>query len=617
MQPNPKQRSLHCEKPFTRTLTLNREHIDVDARTVELSFSSETSEVERWFGVEILDHSPGSVRMERINTGGALLFNHGMDKHIGVIEGARIEEKRGKAIVRFGNSEFAEEKFRDVQDGVLSNVSFMYRPKKMVLETAHDDAPDVYRVMDWEPLEISLVTIPADISVGVGRQVNESFDIEIEERVMDTENTDTPNTSATPAPSVDLVAQRGAIVNEGITGERQRVSDLLSLGKRYANHDGETLARKCIDEGKTVEEFRQVILEQLPSGDQAGTRGDAPADPVLDLSNKDLKDYSLMRAINAVVSARNGDTKAMKAAGLEMECSDVLSDRFGTEARGFYVPLDVVTRVMDASNASDLIGTAHMGSMYIDTLRARSIAMQLGVTAMDNLVENLEIPRGLSDPTFQWIGDDDDAPLSDGVPGMVKMAPKTLAGGVPMSRRLLKQSSPSVEALMQRSLLMGAALGVDYGVLAGSGTGNQPLGVANMTGLNTQAVATPGAPTWAELVGFETKIDADDALAGSLGFAFTPTVRGNLKVTAKDAGSGIFLMGDDGRAAGYPGLASSQLAANTIIFGNWADVYVGFWGVLDLNPDTATKAGSGGLILRVFQDADVGVGHSESFCINQ
>lgn len=616
-------RKISSKGPMYRSFELDRSAINEEDRTVELSFSSETQDVERWFGIEILDHSPASVRLARLKNSGPLLFLHNMRDHIGVIEEVSIEKLKGKALVRFGTSPLAEEKFQDVKDGVLVHVSFGYRVFKMVLEERGDDTPDIYRVIDWEPYEISLLPVPADIDVGVGRAAGESFDIEIEDRTMPEENkggapdnqtrgVETPPVQAAPiaAPAVDV----RVIENAAVTADRQRVADITAMGERFKKYGARDLVAEHTIKDTTVEQFRAIIMERLPTEDKAGS-GEQPADTRLDLSARDIDNYSLLRALRGVIAVRKGDAKGMKEAGFELECSRELSERLGRDANGIFIPIDVMSRVMNATNNADLIGTQHMGDMFIDTLRPMSVVMGLGVTVMDGLEGNLEIPRALSNPTFGWIGDDDDAGLSDGGTGLIKMAPKTLAGGVPMSRRLLKQSSPSVERVITNALLKGAALGVDLAVLAGTGTNNEPLGVSNISGINTQAVAAPGSPTWAELVGFESTIAADNALEGSLAYVTTSGVRGNLKTTKKDAGSGIFLL-ENGEANGHKLAMSNQLAANTILFGNWADAYVGFWGVIDVNPDMAAKASSGGMILRVFQDADVSIGHAESFCKN-
>ena len=623
-------KKINSKELFQRNFLLKRETVNEKERTVELSFSSETDEVERWFGVEILDHSTSSVRLGRLSNSGPVLFLHNWDRHIGVVEGVTIENRRGKAVVRFGNSAYAEEKFRDVMDGVLVHVSIGYRVYKMVLEQVNDDGVDVYRAMDWEPYEISLLPVAADTTVGVGRAAAFDFEIEIEDKTMSDEvenngGTETQTRAAptvTPAPAVNVQEVRDAARE----AERTRVADIMSMSTRFAEQGARELADEFIKTGKSPDQFRQAILDNLVDENRAGS-AEAPTD--LGLSDKETRNYSLFKAIRAVVAAKEGDNSYMKKeAGFEMECSREIGERLDREARGFFVPMDIMLsanrqmalqaaqRAMNASNHADLIETQLMDGMFIEALRPNSVVMGLGATTIDGLVGNLEIPRELLTPTFYWLGDDDDVPDSEGTVGTIKLSPKTVAGAVPMSRRLLKQSSLSVEGLVQNALLKGAALALDIGALLGTSTNNEMHGIFNHTGINTQAVATPGQPTWAELVGFETAVAADDALQGKLGYVSTAAVRGSLKTTARDAGSGLFLMGDNGEANGHPLAVTSQLPANSIGFGNWQDLMIAMWGVLDVNPDTATKAKSGGMVLRVFQDADVAIGHTESFCIN-
>ena len=148
---------------LTRILEVKESNADKDSRTLDISFSSEAP-VERSFGAEILDHKPESVRLGRLNNSAPVLFNHDIDQPVGVVESARIEEKIGRASIRFGNSERANEVFQDVMDGILQNVSVGYAVHRM--EQTKDNPPE-YRVTDFEPHEISIVTVPADISVGI------------------------------------------------------------------------------------------------------------------------------------------------------------------------------------------------------------------------------------------------------------------------------------------------------------------------------------------------------------------------------------------------------------------------------------------------------------------
>lgn len=151
-----------------RTFEIDRAQLVDDKRTVELSFSSELP-VERWFGYEILDHNPSSVDLSRLKNAAPLLMEHNRNDQVGVIEDARIDaDKKGRATVRFGMSARAIEIFQDVKDGIRRLVSVGYRVDKLVTEKIEDEV-ETLRATAWTPMEISIVSVPADASVGIGR----------------------------------------------------------------------------------------------------------------------------------------------------------------------------------------------------------------------------------------------------------------------------------------------------------------------------------------------------------------------------------------------------------------------------------------------------------------
>lgn len=141
----------------------------MDDRTRALSFSSDQTIVPRWFGGEILDHSPGSVRLGFINSGRApLLQFHDHQAVVGVIESASIGNGIGTARVRFGRTATATDALQNVDDRISVNTSVGYRTYAMRLDS-EVNGEAVYRIVDWEPLEISQVAVPADPVVGFGR----------------------------------------------------------------------------------------------------------------------------------------------------------------------------------------------------------------------------------------------------------------------------------------------------------------------------------------------------------------------------------------------------------------------------------------------------------------
>jgi hypothetical protein len=152
--------------PQSRSFDLTRSSINEDARTVEVTFSSETQEVARDFGIEILDHSPGKVDMRRLQNRAAVLMHHDRKDQVGVIERADIQDKTGVATLRFSRSARAQEIFQDIVDGIREKVSVGYQITSAKHEGRSKGGEDVYRV-GWSPFEISIESIPADDSVGV------------------------------------------------------------------------------------------------------------------------------------------------------------------------------------------------------------------------------------------------------------------------------------------------------------------------------------------------------------------------------------------------------------------------------------------------------------------
>lgn len=147
-------------------------------RTFRLSFSSEEP-YQRWFGQEILDHSDGCVDLDRLNEIGVLLFNHDRNYITGKVERAWIEDGRGCAEVTFDSDEESEKIYQKVKSGTLKGVSVGYRvedweevmPNKMSSDGRFAGPCSIAK--KWAPLEISIVSIPADPTVGVGRDMQD------------------------------------------------------------------------------------------------------------------------------------------------------------------------------------------------------------------------------------------------------------------------------------------------------------------------------------------------------------------------------------------------------------------------------------------------------------
>ena len=118
------------------------------------------------------------------------------------------------------------------------------------------------------------------------------------------------------------------------------------------------------------------------------------------------------------------------------------------------------------------------------------------------------------------------------------------------------------------------------------------------------------------IVALETYVNQDNALLGNLAYITDAGTYGGLKTTKKDAGSGEFVAGPDGRLNGYNTIVSNQATAGNVYFGNWADVLIGMWGGLDITVDPYTASTTGTVRIVALQSVDVAVRHAESFAYN-
>ncbi len=569
-------------------------------RTAELSFSSEEP-YQRWFGIEILDHDSTSVDMSRMENGAPLLLGHNAEDQIGVIVSARIDEdKIGRAVVKFSRSQRGEEVFRDVLDGIRTKVSVGYQIHDMVKESEKDGL-ETYRVTRWQPFEASLVSIPADNTVGVGRSADSEEPIEVKETKMEEKKAITPEVE-----QIDVAEVRKAAMKE----EKTRIREIDAIAGKFEMTTD--MKSEAIDSGLSVAEFREQVMNVIERKAK-----EAPVATAIGMTKADVKHYSLFRAITAQAAGN------WKDAEYELECSQKVAENLGKDARGFYVPWEVQRDTMGTNSgtgitdAGALVGTDHLGGSFIDALRAESLSGKLGARFLTGLRGNVDIPKLTAGATFYWLAEGADVTASTATLASVTLSPKTIAGSVAMTRRLLKQSDPSVEAIIRQDLILGAALAIDTAVIAGSGAAGQPTGIINTSGVNTVTIAdaTDYSPTFAESVKFETELATDNALRGSLQWVTTPAINGKLKTTAIDTGSGL-MVNTNGVVNGYGMTGSSLVPTQRVIFGNFNDVIIGMWGVLDIEVDKATLAASGGLVLRVFQDVDVAIRHAESFAID-
>ena len=620
-------------------------------RTIEFPFSSEEPVNRGYLGNEILDHSrEDSIDFSRLNSSAPLLLNHDTSKVIGVVERAWLdkEKKQGRAQVRFANNALGKETLEMVNDKIYRNVSFGYS----VDETEEIDK-DSYRVTKFQPAEISLVSVPADFSVGVGRakEVKEENKKEVTmsnkqessnmqaQRINDdvaaapvaSQTKQTQKMTDTPDLSVVRSEERKKAQQE----ERSRITNISALG---AQHGCEDLATSLVESGASIDEARAAVLERI---------GAKPVETVsqVDMTQEKNIDYKLTTGIRAALT---GDWSS-KEAGYVRELSQEV-ERSGvkkTSERSFLVPYTALTSratyaTSSANTGGNLVQTDLMADDFIEALRNSSVMMSLGVKALPGLVGDVAIPRRSGVAATYYLSSETTAiTQAESTFDQVTMTPKNLAALSKYSRQTLLQATPGIEELIRTDLTDGLNTAVDLGILNGSGSSGQPTGILNTSGIGSVAIGTNGgAITIETLVDLEEQVLIDNGnVSDSMAYVTNAKVLAELKklrAGGSASGDGSFLFNTDisgigrgptpGAVNGYPLAVTNQVPSNltkgssssvcsAVLIGDFSQATVGFYGngleiTVGEDSDDFSKALTS---VRGIISYDVAVRHAESF----
>ena len=603
------------KEPITldyRAMHLDDKAIDEETRTVRVGVSSEEP-VKRQFGMEVMDHTKENMNLEFLNSGRApLLLDHDMEKQIGVVESVELDEnaRRLRASVRFGKGEQASEVFNDVVDGIRQNISVGYRVDKKV--EREDDPEDYYRVATT-PMEISIVSIPADQSnlVGVGRSSSETLKstIQIKEKDM--------------SEKIDLDAVRA----EAAKSASKNAKEIMTLARKHNKAD---LGEDAIGRGIDIAEFRGELLDVIGN--------DKPLDTpvtVIEQSAKEKRTYSLGRMIQAQVT---GD---WKDAGYERELSEEITKRTGKQSQGMYVPdfawrsgvmTTAATGAIAGENVTDqFVPTIQRGDLFIEALRAKQVMANLGVTYLGGLTNRVRMPKiatGAAAGFVEEAGDvSDQSPTDAGV----TLQPRTLGAFATMSRLLMLESVPAIEQIVQDDLLRSIADKIEYYAIQGSGSSGQPTGIlndGNVNNLDISAGTDVAALTWADITDLVKLVEEDNGVvnAATLGFLTNPKVKAKMANTVKVATTdSVMLLNDPWNAIyGYkaeftnnvpsdldPGDGGSD--ASAMIFGDFSQLMVGLFGAPSIIVDPYSGSKSGDVQISVMQEVDVALRNAISF----
>jgi len=506
-----------------RTFTIDRASgIDEAKRTVWLSIASDAP-YERWWGIEVLDMGMQSIRKTRLQNAAPLLVGHDTADQVGVVEDYEITaDKKLRILARFGKSARAEEIYQDVLDGIRRNASVGYLIHDLILERQDGDTA-TYRVTDWEPLEGSLVPVPADPSVGVGRQLGDPAPVlpQPEKRT-----TMTPEEKAAFEAKIraDVQAELNAAAAKEKAArdndpaavqsrETTRISDLLAAGDAFAKLGGPELAREMIkDPNATVDLFKSRMFDKLSA---SGSKPTPTAEPGNDHYGSGarhlLRHGSQLRAFTKPLIFSDGTR--MEAIEAAYRSGQWLLATVGgnkdakrwCKERG----IDVQERVMttDSGSAGGYLVPDEMEQSIIDLREAYGLARRL-TRRRPMATDTKSVPKRTGGVSAYFINEDNaGATAADKSWGNVNFVAKTLSALSLISINLEQDAIIDVVDDLAQEHAYAFATKEDQCWLIGDGTSTY----GGMTGIITLMEATAYASRASAATGHDLFSEYDNA----------------------------------------------------------------------------------------------------------
>lgn len=254
------------------------------------------------------------------------------------------------------------------------------------------------------------------------------------------------------------------------------------------------------------------------------------------------------------------------------------------------------------------------GQVFVDFLFAALLFLRLGITQV-NLTGNASFPKLSGAVTPSWLTSEGLAiPETQLTFAAVAATPKSVGAYTEISRQALKQTSPEGQAVAVRNLATATAAEADAKLINGSGAAGQPTGLINTAGIGS---VNGASATYGTILDAVKLVEDGNGVIdpGKLGFALSPTDARLLRAREMATGSGMLMTSNT--LAGYPVVVSKSVPNGTAVFGDWSQVMLVNWGVLEIGADPygiASNLFKTGIVgLRSIWTLDVVCLHPESF----
>ncbi|EFE1355228.1 phage major capsid protein [Escherichia coli] len=610
---------------------------------------------------EILVHTPEAVDLSRLNNNAPLLFNHNFDNHIGVVCNARIDaDNVGRALVKFSkHGTLANDVRNKVIEGTMEKISVGYDIKEYQI----DYAKGQLIVTKWAPFEISFVTVPADDSVGLNRSLN-TITVNLEaKRDMTKEQIEEIKEEQEPAQVEETPVEENKEPEVEETQERQveenKEDENLEDGKDAKHPESVDDDSSTVREAEEVKEEREAAPVEEEKIEEVAERSEEDELEIREiarelnineddeefkraLANKEITPEAFRtKALNKIATAQRNNEQQIKDSKMEktFDLNNVIRSlvdgaalganeaeysamaagaamQRGRAARGgsVFVPAAALRAAADGNTKTTLTAVTDeklLTESYIEMLLPASCLGRLGVTVLSGLNSPIAVPKmtASSVDAFGFVDENGSAPESKATFENVKMAPKTFAGGNPISRQSLK-TVPNIATLITDHINKAVRIKLEQLILSDKDNTRGPKGLVKQL-VDGGRVTKKAAFSYKDFLKEIAALTDAGVPAQSIKFAMSGATAAELESTLKDNGVSGYII-ENGKLAGYDVVTSGVIPADHIVLGDFSGIMIGEWGGLELDMDDTTYRAQSAIVPRIWVDLDFTVVQPEA-----
>lgn len=607
---------------------------------------------------EILVHTPEAVDLSRLNNNAPLLFNHNFDNHIGVVCDARIDaDNVGRALVKFSkHGTLANDIRNKVIEGTMEKISVGYDIKEYHI----DYTKGQLIVTKWAPFEISFVTVPADDSVGLNRSLN-TITVNLEakrdmtkEQIEEIKNEEPAQVEETPVeenkePEVEKTQERQV--------EENKEDENLEDGKDAEHPESVDDDSSTVREAEEVKEEREAAPVEEEKTEEVAERSEEDEEEIraiareLNIDDEELKralaikdmtpEAFRTKALNNITNAQRNNEQINKEKNMEktFDLNNVIRSlvdgaalganeaeysamaagaamQRGRAARGgsVFVPAAALRAASEGNTKATLTAVTDeklLTESYVEMLLPQSVLGRLGVTVLSGLNAPIAVPKmtASSVDAFGFVDENGAAPESKAEFANVKMAPKTFAGGNPISRQSLK-TVPNIATLITDHINKAVRIKLEQLILSDKDNTRGPKGLVKQL-VDGGRVAKKAAFSYKDFLKEIAALTDAGVPAQAIKFAMSGATAAELESTLKDNGVSGYII-ENGKLAGYDVVTSGVIPADHIVLGDFSGIMIGEWGGLELDMDDTTYRAQSAIVPRIWVDLDFTVVQPEA-----